>query len=107
MEGIGLALLYPARALGHYGYPRPSVLILRKSLRGTLGHQITDTTARPFFHLLKSNSQTSAGFFYYQAAQGLTEAIPSEPPSLARPDRRATGAEKDGRHPGDVTLTPA
>src|SRR5262249_7636996 len=35
-------------------------------------------------HLLKSNSQTSAGISYYQGAQGLTEAIPSEPPSLAR-----------------------
>ena len=50
-------------------------------------------------HLLKSNSQTSAGVSYYQAAQGLTEAIPSEPPSLARPDRRATVAEKGGGHP--------
>ena len=57
MEGIGLALLYPARewsvhALGHHGYPRASDLILRKALRGRLGHQITGATARPFLHLL-------------------------------------------------------
>jgi hypothetical protein len=32
-------------------------------------------------------------------ALGLTEAIPPEPPSLARPDRRATMAEKGGGHP--------
>ena len=32
-------------------------------------------------------------------ALGLTEAIPSEPPSLARPDGRATMAEKGGGHP--------
>jgi hypothetical protein len=32
-------------------------------------------------------------------ALGLTEALPSEPPSLARPDRRATAAEKGGGHP--------
>jgi hypothetical protein len=57
MEGIGLALLYPAReqsvcALGHYGYPRASDLILCKALEGQMGHQITDATARPFLDLL-------------------------------------------------------
>src|SRR6516225_9666004 len=56
-EMIGLALLYPARewsvcAPGHHGYPRASALILGKALRGRLGHQITDATARPFLHLL-------------------------------------------------------
>ena len=34
-----------------------------------------------------------------RGALGLTEAMPSEPPSLARPDRRATMAEKGGGHP--------
>ena len=34
-----------------------------------------------------------------KCALGLTEAIPSEPPSLARLDRRARVAEKGGRHP--------
>ena len=57
MEMIGLALLYPARewsvcAPGHHGYPRASDLILGKALRGRLGHQITDATARPFLDLL-------------------------------------------------------
>jgi len=66
MEGVGLAHLYPALAWsvcapGHHGYPRAPDLILRKALRGRLGHQITGATARPFLHLLKSNSQTSAG----------------------------------------------
>jgi hypothetical protein len=48
-------------APGHHGYPRASDLILGQALEGRLGHQITDATARPFSHLLKSNSQTSAG----------------------------------------------
>src|SRR6478672_3735561 len=52
---IGLAHLYPALAWsicapGHHGYPRAPDLILRKALRGRLGHQITGTTARPFLH---------------------------------------------------------
>ena len=64
--GVGLAHLYQALAWsvcapGHHGYPRAPDLILRKALRGRLGHQITGATARPFVHLLKSNSQTSAG----------------------------------------------
>ena len=50
----------------------------------------------PFF---KSNSQTSAGISHFKCALELTEAIPSEPPSLARPDRRATVVEKGGGHP--------
>src|SRR5215469_3600240 len=54
---VGPALLYPARewsvcAPGHHGYPHASALILGKALRGRLGHQITDATARPFLHLL-------------------------------------------------------
>src|SRR4029450_5083725 len=49
MEGIGLALLYPAHersvcAPGHHGYPRASDLILCKALGGQMGHQITDAT---------------------------------------------------------------
>src|ERR1017187_2561554 len=59
VEGVGLAHLYPALAWsvcapGHHGYPRAPDLILRKALRGRLGHQITGTTARPFLHLLNS-----------------------------------------------------
>src|SRR6267142_5430526 len=57
MEGVGLAHLYPALAWsvcapGHHGYPRAPDLILRKALRGRLGHQITGATARPFLHFL-------------------------------------------------------
>src|ERR1700736_5947870 len=57
MEGVGLAHLYPALAWSvcapsHHGYPRAPDLILRKALRGRLGHQITGTTARPFLHFL-------------------------------------------------------
>src|SRR6266436_7890618 len=39
-------------APGHHGYPRAPDLILRKALRGRLGHQITGATARPFLHFL-------------------------------------------------------
>src|SRR5258708_19494368 len=57
MEGVGLAHLYAALAWsvcapGHHGYPRAPDLILRKALRGRLGHQITGATARPFLHFL-------------------------------------------------------
>src|SRR5260370_35218197 len=57
MEGVGLAHLYPALAWsvcapGPHGYPRAPDLILRKALRGRLGHQITGATARPFLHFL-------------------------------------------------------
>jgi hypothetical protein len=56
-ERVGLAHLYPALAWsvcapGHHGYPRAPDLILRKALRGRLGHQITGATARPFLHFL-------------------------------------------------------
>jgi hypothetical protein len=35
-----------------HGYPRASDLILSKALEGRKCHQITDTTVRPFLHLL-------------------------------------------------------
>src|SRR6478672_467772 len=68
MEGVGLAHLYPALAWssiapGHHGYPRAPDLILRKALRGRLGHQITGATARPVSPFPQSNSQISAGTF--------------------------------------------
>src|SRR5262249_20226351 len=70
-------------APGHHGYPRVrshSEIGPRRPV-GSPDHERDGETV---LHLLKSNSQTSAGVSYYQAAQGLTEAIPSEPPSLAR-----------------------
>jgi len=63
---------------------------------GSPDHERDGETVLPFF---KSNSQTSAGISHFKRALGLTEAIPSEPPSLARPDGRATVAEKGGGHP--------
>ena len=84
-------------APGHYGYPRAFGLILRSALEGQLGHQITNATARPFSIL--QIQLADLGGHVIQCALGLTEAIPSEPPPLARPDRRATVAEKGGGHP--------
>ena len=66
---------------------------------GQLGHQITNADGETVLPFFKFNSQTSAGISHFKCALGLTEAIPSEPPSLARPDRRATVAEKGGGHP--------
>jgi hypothetical protein len=64
-----------------------------------MGHQITNATARPF-SILKIQLADLGGYLLPPSgALGLTEAIPSEPPSLARPDRRATMAEKGGGHP--------
>jgi hypothetical protein len=58
---------------------------------GSPDHERDGETVLPFF---KSNSQTSAGISHFKCALGLTEAIPSEPPSLARPDGRATVARR-------------
>jgi len=57
LEIIGLAHLYSALwrerfAPGHHGYPRTSDLIRVKALEGRMCHQITDSTVRPFLHLL-------------------------------------------------------
>ena len=49
---------------------------------GSPDHERDGETVLPFF---KSNSQTSAGISHFKCSLGLTEAIPSEPPSLARP----------------------
>ena len=69
----------------------------RIGLEGQSGHQITNATARPFSIL--QIQLADLGGYLIQCALGLTETIPSEPPSLARPDRRATVAEKGGGHP--------
>ena len=86
-------------APGHHGYPRALGLILRSALEGQLGHQITNATARPFSILQIQLADLGGCLLLLSGALGLTEAIPSEPPSLARPDRRATVAEKGGGHP--------
>src|ERR1700720_4112884 len=91
MEGVGLAHLYPALswsvcAPGHHGYPRAPDLILGKALRGRLGHQITGAPARPFLHLLKSNSQTSAGMAVHSSvAPGISLGHPLGGPERVDP----------------------
>src|ERR1700746_3894415 len=59
------------------------------------------TRRRDPFSILKIQLPDLAGVYLLlpSGALGLTEAIPSEPPSLARPDGRATMAEKGGGHP--------
>jgi hypothetical protein len=87
-------------APGHHGYPRAFGLILRSALEGQSGHQITNATARPFPPSSSNPTRRPRrGVSHFKCALGLTEAIPSEPPSLARPNRRATVAEKGGGHP--------
>ena len=99
---VGLALLYPALVWSRTLLAIMDIRARSVSFcdRPSKANWVTRSRTRrrdrsPFF---KSNSQTSAGYLI-QCALGLTEAIPSEPPSLARPDRRATVAEKGGGHP--------
>ena len=93
----------------HHGYPRASRLTRRKTSKGHLGTQsrgCAGQTVRPSLH---SISQTSVGKLSYRCVQSVFnpilmsersgEAIPSEPPSLARPMWRATVAERGGGHP--------
>ena len=64
-----------------------------------MGHQITNATARPLSILQIHLADLGGYLLLPSGALGLTEAIPSEPPPLARPDRRVTVAEKGGGHP--------
>src|ERR1700746_1319804 len=90
---IGLALLYPAREWnccvpGHHGYPsRP------RRPYGPPDHERAGETFSPSPH---SDSQTAGK---PTLALGSAKAVPSEPPSLARPIWRATGATGVGGHP--------
>ena len=73
MEGIGLAHLYPTREwsivlLAIMDNPRTPDLILRKALRGRLGHQITGATARPFLHLLNPTRRPRQSVKRYKVA---------------------------------------
>src|ERR1700747_3345691 len=63
---------------------------------GSPDHERDGETVLPFFKPTRRPRRVSPYFIF---ALGLTKAIPSEPPSLARPDRRATVAEKGGGHP--------
>src|SRR5215471_16451063 len=68
----------------------------RLGLEGHKGHLIANALARPFLHLLiptrrpRRESQL--------LLSGSARAVPSEPPSLARPIWRATGATGGGGH---------
>src|ERR1700745_417134 len=98
---IGLAFLYPAleepllswppwisaRARSHSG-PGPE---------GHKGHLITNALARPFLHLLIPTRRPRRESQLWLS--GSARAVPSEPPSLARPIWRATGATGGGGHP--------
>jgi len=90
MAMVGLAHLYPALV-----WSRSLLAIMdiraRVQSHSAIGPSkaswVTRSRTRrrdrsPFF---KSNSQTSAGISHFKCALELTEAIPSEPPSLARP----------------------
>src|SRR5437016_13294479 len=63
---------------------------------GHMGHLITNALARPFsissFRLADLGGKANP-------ALGSAKAVPSEPPSLARPIWRATGATGNGGHP--------
>ena len=78
----------------HHGYPRASRLTIGKTSKGHFGTQsrgCAGQTVRPSHH---SISQTSVGMLsilmysvsvFRSILKGSGEAIPSEPPSLARP----------------------
>jgi len=106
LSGSELVLLFCIRPLCGADRSWPSWISARVrshsqiGLRRPVGSPDHGRDGETVLHLLKSNSQTSAGVSFYQATQGSTEAIPSEPPSLARLTRRAAVAERDGgRHP--------
>ena len=55
-------------APGHHGYPRAFCLILRSAPKAS-GSPDHERDGETVLHVLKSNSQTSAGISYYEAAQ--------------------------------------
>ena len=76
-------------APGHHGYQRVRSQFSDRPSKARWATR-SRTRRRDHSPFLKFNSQTSAGYLLLPSgALGLTEAIPSEPPSLARPDRRA------------------
>jgi hypothetical protein len=101
LEIVGLALLYPALEWnvcvpGHHGYPRARSHS-RLGPEGHMGHLITNALARPFLHLLVPARRPRRESQLWLS--GSARAVPSEPPSLARPIWRATGATGGGGHP--------
>ena len=87
-------------APGHHGYPRAFGLILTRPLKASRATRSRPRRRDRFLHLLQIPlADLGWCLSLLRGALGLTEAIPSEPPSLARPNRRATVAEKGGGHP--------
>src|SRR6516165_3907210 len=68
----------------------------RLGLEGHMGHLITNALARPFLHLLIPTRRPRRESQLWLL--GSARAVPSEPPSLARPIWRATGGDR-GRRP--------
>ena len=94
-------------SMGIRAHPRLTNGKTSKGHYGTQPRGCAGQTVRPSLH---SISQTSVGKllnrptvrFHFLYSLGSREAIPSEPPSLARPirqDWRATVAEREGVHP--------
>src|SRR6201997_4448855 len=69
----------------------------RLGLEGHMGHLITNALARPFLHLLIPTRRPRRESQPWLS--GSARAVPSEPPSLARPIWRATGGTGVGGHP--------
>src|SRR5258707_218748 len=94
-------------SMGIRAHPRLTTGEASEDHYGTQSRDCAGQTVRPSLH---SISQTSVGKllnrlilrFHFLHLWGSREAIPSEPPSLARPirqDWRATVAEREGVHP--------
>jgi hypothetical protein len=101
----GLALLYPALwwsglLLAIMDIRAHSISFPRSALARPVGppdHECDGETVLPSPQIQLADL---GGVSLSQVTQGSTEAIPSEPPSLARLTRRAAVAERDGgRHP--------
>jgi hypothetical protein len=83
-------------APGHHGYPRASETRYRQDLEGHFGTQslgCAGQTVRPSLHSISQTSVGKLSILMYSVSvfrsilmlEGSGEAIPSEPPSLARP----------------------
>ena len=79
-------------APGHHGYPRASETRYRQDLEGHFGTQslgCAGQTVRPSLHSISQTSVGKLSILMYSVSsilmlEGSGEAIPSEPPSLAR-----------------------
>jgi hypothetical protein len=96
LEMIGLAHLYPFVFLAIMDIRARSISFVSRP-EGHMCHLITNALARPFLHLLIPTRRPRRESQLWLS--GSARAVPSEPPSLARPIWRATGATGGGGHP--------